>query len=125
MIHQLTAKYVFDEFLFWCVIFNGESFVFPIQTILFTTDEFILEQISTKDEMYVDQETADDRDENLRSANNRPPTGSMDVRPLTRAMLRRPFTAMRGSRNDQMPEYYGRSKSFERFHDQEISFQFI
>ena len=30
---------------------------------------------------------------------------------MTRAMLRRPFTALRSSNPDQVPEYYGKSIS--------------
>jgi hypothetical protein len=30
---------------------------------------------------------------------------------MTRAMLRRPFTALRSSAANQVPEYYGRSRS--------------
>ena len=30
---------------------------------------------------------------------------------MTRAMLRRPFTAMRSSGSNQAPEFYGKSKS--------------
>lgn len=29
---------------------------------------------------------------------------------MTRAMLRRPFTAMRPAGNNQVPEYYGKSR---------------
>ena len=34
---------------------------------------------------------------------------------MTRAMLRRPFTAMRASGNNQVPEYYGKSRSIVHF----------
>ncbi|CAF1052117.1 unnamed protein product [Adineta ricciae] len=78
------------------------------ETILFTTDEKILESISNYDEMYIDQEAAQDDDENMKTAANRPPSPGTDVRPMTRAMLRRPFTAMRSSAASQVPEYYGK-----------------
>ena len=51
-----------------------------IYTILFTTDDAILEKISSHDEMYVDQETTQDDEENNRMATNRPPSGASDVR---------------------------------------------
>ncbi len=50
------------------------------QTILFTTDGEILERISAYDEMYVDQEAAQDEEENTRMGTNRPPTAGTDVR---------------------------------------------
>jgi len=59
--------------------------------------------------MYVDQETNQD-EEDTRTDTNRPPTAGTDVRPMTRAMLRRPFTAIRSSGTNQVPEYYGKSK---------------
>jgi len=58
------------------------------QTILFTTDEEILERISSYDEMYVDQEAAQDEDENSRMATNRPPTVGTDVRGCFRDKFR-------------------------------------
>ncbi|CAF0889439.1 unnamed protein product [Adineta steineri] len=78
------------------------------ETILFTTDDRILEKISTYDEMYIDQEATQDDDENLKTGGNRPPSPGTDVRPMTRAMLRRPFTALRSSAASQVPEYYGK-----------------
>ena len=52
-----------------------------MKTILFTTEDEILEKISTYDEMYVDQEAVDDDDEeNQRTGTNRPPTAGTDVR---------------------------------------------
>lgn len=80
------------------------------ETILFTTDDEILEKISTYDEMYVDQEVnpSDDGDDSQRSNSNRPPTVGTDIRPMTRAILRRPFTAIRSTDNDHIPEYYGK-----------------
>ncbi|UJR14999.1 hypothetical protein I4U23_001976 [Adineta vaga] len=78
------------------------------ETILFTTEERILEKISTYDEMYIDQEAAQDDDDNMKTATNRPPSPGTDVRPMTRAMLRRPFTALRSSAASQVPEYYGK-----------------
>ncbi|CAF0733393.1 unnamed protein product [Adineta steineri] len=77
------------------------------ETILFTTDDEILEKISTYDEMYVDQEASQDDEDNSRLNSNRPPTCGTDIRPMTRAMLRRPFTALRSSDVNQVPEYYG------------------
>ncbi|CAF3038620.1 unnamed protein product [Rotaria socialis] len=78
------------------------------ETILFTTDEEILEKISTYDEMYVDLEAFQNDEENSRTNTNRPPTTETDIRPMTRAILRRPFTSLRSSDSDQIPEYYGR-----------------
>ncbi|CAF3733636.1 unnamed protein product [Adineta steineri] len=78
------------------------------ETILFTTDDRILEKISTYDEMYIDQEATQDDEENLKTGGNRPPSPGTDVRPMTRAMLRRPFTALRSSAASQVPEYYGK-----------------
>ncbi|CAF0803169.1 unnamed protein product [Rotaria sordida] len=78
------------------------------ETILFTTEDEILEKISTYDEMYVDQETAQNDEENIRTNTNRPPTAGTDIRPMTRAMLRRPFTALRSSNSNKVPEYYGK-----------------
>ncbi|CAF0808236.1 unnamed protein product [Adineta ricciae] len=78
------------------------------ETILFTTDEEILEKISTYDEMYVDQEAVQDDDESTQTNSKRPPTVGTDVRPMTRAMLRRPFTAFRPSEANEIPEYYGK-----------------
>ncbi|UJR31677.1 hypothetical protein I4U23_019158 [Adineta vaga] len=78
------------------------------ETILFTTDDEILEKISTYDEMYVDQETVQEDDDSARKNINRPPTAGTDVRPMTRAILRRPFTSFRPSEINQIPEYYGK-----------------
>ncbi|CAF3729736.1 unnamed protein product [Rotaria sp. Silwood1] len=78
------------------------------ETILFTTDDEILEKISIHDEMYVDQETAQNDEENIRTNANRPPTAETNIRPMTRAMLRRPFTAIRSLNESQISEYYGR-----------------
>jgi hypothetical protein len=46
---------------------------------LFTTEDEILEKISTYDEMYVDQEALQDEEENQRTGANRPPTAGTDV----------------------------------------------
>ncbi|CAF1618828.1 unnamed protein product [Rotaria magnacalcarata] len=78
------------------------------ETILFTTDDHILEKISAYDEMYVDQETTQDDDENMKTATNQSIMEGTDVRPMTRAMLRRPFTAMRSSASNQVAEFYGK-----------------
>lgn len=42
-------------------------------------DDAILEKISSHDDMYVDQETTQDDEENNRMATNRPPSGAPDV----------------------------------------------
>ncbi|CAF4667509.1 unnamed protein product, partial [Rotaria sp. Silwood2] len=78
------------------------------ETILFTTDDEILEKISTYDDMYVDQETAQNDEENTRTNSNRPPTAETNIRPMTRAMLRRPFTAIRASNASEVPEFRGK-----------------
>ncbi|CAF3553894.1 unnamed protein product [Rotaria sp. Silwood1] len=78
------------------------------ETILFTTDDRILEKISSHDDMYVDQETVQDDDENMKIAANQSIMEGTDVRPMTRATLRRPFTAIRSSASNQIAEFYGR-----------------
>lgn len=50
-----------------------------LQTILFTTDETILEKIAVSDEMYVDQEIGQDENEPNRTETNRPPSPRTDV----------------------------------------------
>ncbi len=42
-------------------------------------EDEILEKISTYDEMYVDQETGQDDEENIRTGTDRPPTAGTDV----------------------------------------------
>ncbi|CAF0857931.1 unnamed protein product [Didymodactylos carnosus] len=73
------------------------------ETILYTTDDHILEKIAEYDPIYVDQEVPLDDNEN----NNRPPTAGNDVRPMTRATLRRPFTALRSTGANDTAEFYG------------------
>jgi len=57
-----------------------KKIIYFIKTILFTMEDEILEKISTCDEMYVDQEAAQDEEENTRTGTNRPPTAGTDVR---------------------------------------------
>ena len=75
MIHPLMEKYVV-EFLG-----DQKNNWRLFQTILFTTDGEILEKISGTDEIYVDQEAAQDEEENNRMDMNRPPTAGNDVSP--------------------------------------------
>jgi hypothetical protein len=50
-------------------------------------EDEILEKISTCDEMYVDQEAAQDEEENTRTGTNRPPTAGTDVRLSSTSIL--------------------------------------
>ncbi len=73
MILPLMEKFGF-------VLFISIEMIGFFQTILFTTDDAVLEKISTHDEMYVDQETTQDEEENMRTGTtNRPPSGINDV----------------------------------------------
>ncbi|CAF4112496.1 unnamed protein product, partial [Didymodactylos carnosus] len=74
------------------------------ETILFTTDDDILEKIGEYDPIYVDQEVIPEDTEN----SNRPPTAGNDVRPMTQAMLRRPFTALRPTAGHDAAEFCGK-----------------
>lgn len=49
------------------------------ETILFTTDDEILEKISANDQMYVDHEAFQNEEESARASVNRPPTIETDV----------------------------------------------
>ncbi len=72
MIHPLMEKFVVQS--------SGILLIKKLfQTILFTTEDEILEKISTYDEMYVDQEALQDEEENQRTGANRPPTAGTDV----------------------------------------------
>ncbi len=61
------------------LILRNKNYIGMIQTILFTTDDAILEKISSHDEMYVDQETNQDDEDNNRMGTNRPPEEGLDV----------------------------------------------
>ncbi|CAF4386537.1 unnamed protein product [Rotaria socialis] len=109
-IHMWLAPFTAGKNHFIYITFEHPTRIAMIRiwTILFTTDDHILEKISTYDEMYVDQETTQDDDENMKTATNQSIMKGTDVRPMTRATLRRPFTAMRSSASNQVAEFYGK-----------------
>ena len=107
--------------------FRSRKIISRLQTILFTTDDTILEKISTFDELYVDQEnvqedeetnrtnptskTSTENDVNLQKINidHLHSLRLIQIRPMTCALQRRPFTASRSSTNNSAQEFYGKS----------------